>query len=55
MIFNDAGPTGQCEDLVVVDGKSRAIFGRDGDVLDHFAAADVVDQLEFLGSQQFFR
>ncbi len=52
MVLDQAGPAGQLQDLVVADGEAVAVLGRHRDVLGHLAAANVVDQLEFLGADQ---
>ncbi len=51
MILDQAGPPRERQNLVVADGKAPALVGRHGDVLHHLAAADVIDELEFLAPE----
>ena len=51
MVLDQAGPAGECQNLVVADGKARSVRRRTGTFLRHLPAADVVDQLEFLVAQ----
>ena len=55
VLFDDAGPARQGQNLVVRDREPCAVFRRDRHVASHASAADVVDQLELLAAKPFLQ
>ena len=55
MVFNEAPPSGQRQNFLIVHGKTVAVIGGDRHVFDHFAPSDIINQFEFLASRNFMK
>jgi hypothetical protein len=55
VILDETGPPGQGEDVVIAEGKALPVIRRHRHVLDHLAAANVIDEFEFLGAEAFLQ
>ena len=55
MVFDQASPAGKRKNLFVGDRKTRSVLGSNRHVFDHFAAADIVNELQFFRADDFLQ
>ncbi len=55
MVFNEATPSGQRQNFLIVHGKTVSVIGGDRHVFDHLASPDIINQFEFLASRNFMK